>query len=612
MPNEGAVRIMRAISVEYYHAIPSELELLTVTPEERAIYQYLSAVDPNRFQEFVADVLVLVEGHRLVDVTGGPGDEKQDILTLAPEGYRQLTQCKHTVNFATKSIGDELDLMFGAAFRKNCKVALYVTNGDLTSQAKRYITDREYLRGSSADPAAIPTMEYWTGRQIWSRIANNSQILNKWFSGAAQVHGLRSVSFRLISTQMPDRTVRKREPEAVKAAFEALGTSFTLAADSWFGSLHDVPGSAGQLPLDAPIHALRAEVTDSTGIGVFDLHGAVTSAASAALTSLDKPEGWLHQFVSAPAAVFFVYDLRKPILCEVGEARSLVKVGDEIEDEFKWSFDPGPGFSRGDNGDLSWTHEATGAEWNIGVSQPITPHEAHGIALRQQQLIQSASHYNFWRLEWSRRNMELLQAIAPSEGMILQQGDEFLLLALSTPDQDAAGARLEAYCTRNEVPFKVLDDDERRRVISQIEELPQAGSKMVSQLRELESPVDLTERFASMHVMRKPGGKLPTPLRLLMYKFEYEVRRGFDALMGEDHATMGSEEVLGRLFDLHTIRGDHMLDIGLSSDGEMLLYLRRRVTNTGRASLIATELLDELQGIEVELNSLTESEYGSE
>jgi len=82
--------------------------------------------------------------------------------------------------------------------------------------------------------------------------------------------------------------------------------------------------------------------------------------------------------------------------------------------------------------------------------------------------------------------------------------------------------------------------------------------------------------------------------------------------MGEDHAILGSEEVLGRIFDLHTIRGDHMLDIGLGSDGEMLLYPRPRVTNSGRASLIATELLDELQRIEVELNSLTESECDSE
>jgi hypothetical protein len=207
--------------------------------------------------------------------------------------------------------------------------------------------------------------------------------------------------------------------------------------------------------------------------------------------------------------------------------------------------------------------------------------------------------------------MEMLQAIAPRDGMILQQGDDFLLLALSMPDQEAAGERLEAYCTRNEVPFEVLDDETRRRVLSHIEEMPQAESKMVSQIRELESPVDLMERIASMHIMRKLVGKLPSALRMLMFKFEYEARWGFDALMGEDRATMGSEEIIGRLFDFHTIRGDHMLDIGLGSDGEILLFLRRRITTTDRASLIATELLGELQRIGVELNGLAETEDDS-
>ena len=142
MVDHNPVRILRAVSAEYHHTIPGELELLTVTPEQKAIFQYLSTVGPDRFQEFVADVLVLTQGHTLMDITGGPGDEKQDILTTTPEGKRQLTQCKHTINYSAKSSGEELDQMFAAAFRKNCECALYVTNGDLTPQAKRYINDR--------------------------------------------------------------------------------------------------------------------------------------------------------------------------------------------------------------------------------------------------------------------------------------------------------------------------------------------------------------------------------------------------------------------------------------------------------------------------------------
>ena len=160
MASQGRVRILRATALEYYHSIPSELDLVTISPEQNAIFQYLSAVHPDAFQYFVADVLVLVERHHLIDVTGGPGDEKQDILTQTPDGLRQLTQCKHTVNFMEKSSGDDLDQLFAAAFRKDCQSALYVTNGELTPQAKRYVTDHEYLRGSSKDLSNAPTVEF--------------------------------------------------------------------------------------------------------------------------------------------------------------------------------------------------------------------------------------------------------------------------------------------------------------------------------------------------------------------------------------------------------------------------------------------------------------------
>ena len=139
--------ILQATSSHYYHAVPSELERATISPEKSAIFEYLSRIGSDRFVEFVTDVLVHVEGHKLVDKTDGPGDEKQDILTLDPKGQRHLTQCKHTTKYEDKTSGDELDLMVTACLRKNCRSALWVTNADLTPQAKRYVNDGEYLRG---------------------------------------------------------------------------------------------------------------------------------------------------------------------------------------------------------------------------------------------------------------------------------------------------------------------------------------------------------------------------------------------------------------------------------------------------------------------------------
>lgn len=595
------VRILKATSVEYYHSVPGDLELLTVNPEQEAIFQYLSMIDPDRFQNFVADVLVLAEGHRLVDVTGGPGDEKQDILTESPDGHRQLTQCKHTVNYATKSNGDELDLLFGAAFRKNCKATLYVTNGDLTPQAKRYVNDREYMRGSSADPAAAPTMEYWNGRRIWERIASNNPILNKWFSGAAQVHALRSASVRLITTAMPDRSVLESDPESVVSAFKALSTPFDLTVDGWFSSARDVPGSAGALPLNAPVPALKAQISAPSD-GSFDIDSAIKSLATATLSSSADTAGWLHLHVSNSTSVFFTHDLRKPIVCEVGAARSFVKVGDQIEDEFTWSFDPGTGFLQSEDGYLSWTQEAMGNEWNVSVGQPIAPHEAYAIALRQQQLTRSASEFKFWRLGFTQRNLELLQSLPTVRGMILLQGKEHLLFAV--PDGEWAGEQLESFCLRNQVPFEILTDELRGSILSNIEQLPVSESKWVSQVHELESPIDLTQRVVSLHRVAKFGDQCPPLTKLLKYKWEYEVRHGFDALMGAERVSIGSEELLGRLFDIYTVRGNHMLDIAPGEDGALMLQLRRTDVGTFRASDIASELLDEMRQVEDNLHKI--------
>lgn len=602
MAEHDPVRILRAVSVEYYHTVPGELELLTVTPEQKAIFQYLSTVGPHRFQEFVADVLVLTQGHTLVDITGGPGDEKQDILTLTPDGQRQLTQCKHTVNYEAKSSGEDLDQMFSAAFRKNCQVALYVTNSDLTPQAKRYINDQEYLRGSQVDPSLVPSVHYWNGRHIWERIADHAQLLNKWFSGAGQVHGLRTVTVRMVTTKMPDREVQRCEPESVQAAFDANESKFTLSADTWFAGAHEVPGAAGTLTWNSPMPALKAQLTQAD-VGLFAVDEAVMSAGAATLSSLGAVDGWLHQYVSPPSSVLVVHDLQRPVMCEVGKARFLVKVGEEIEDELLWSFDPGAGFIRDDEEELDWKHEATGSEWSMEVEQPIGFQDGYGIKLRQQQLVRSAGSYTFWMLENTRRNQDLLLSLVSIQGMVLQHGD-YLLLALPLPDAEPTARHFESFCKRNEVAYRQLDDEGRQMVLSQIEEIPTQKSKIVGSIRELQSPIDLTTRFAFLH------RKLSFPRLgarglsdMLIYKWDWEQKRGFDALMGKTSAQVGGEELLGRLFDIQSFRGSHMLDIGVGRE-ELLLYVRRIVNVPDRASRIATEMMNDLEKIVHDLRAI--------
>jgi hypothetical protein len=88
---------------------------------------------------------------------------------------------------------------------------------------------------------------------------------------------------------------------------------------------------------------------------------------------------------------------------------------------------------------------------------------------------------------------------------------------------------------------------------------------------------------------------------MLRYKMNYEVQWGFDALMGNNSLTLGSEEILGRLFDYLSIRGTRMLDIGFSEDRKMTVALRRTVSTPDRASRLASEMLSEMDQIMNEL-----------
>jgi hypothetical protein len=119
-----------------YHTLPDSIDEISTDPLKENIFKMLSQISYDEFPEFVKDVLVKVEGHRLFDITDGVGDEKQDILTFDKDGKRCLTQCKHTINHESHYNGDEVDLMVVACMRKNCSHALLSPTATLHRRVK--------------------------------------------------------------------------------------------------------------------------------------------------------------------------------------------------------------------------------------------------------------------------------------------------------------------------------------------------------------------------------------------------------------------------------------------------------------------------------------------
>jgi len=205
--------LISGMSQQYFHTIPSDTDLITTTPTREGIFKYLSQIGFDKFPEFILDILTKIEGHKALDVTDGQGDEKQDIITINPQGERCLTQCKHTVDYKSHYNGDDLDLMVAACMRKNCKESIFATNSDLTPQGKKYVTDEEYNRGF-INPKDCPSINYWNGYKIWEKIKTNQDIINKWFSGLGQVHGLRSFKFDLTIYELPFNKSKLNESDA--------------------------------------------------------------------------------------------------------------------------------------------------------------------------------------------------------------------------------------------------------------------------------------------------------------------------------------------------------------------------------------------------------------
>jgi hypothetical protein len=145
---------------------------------------------------------------------------------------------------------------------------------------------------------------------------------------------------------------------------------------------------------------------------------------------------------------------------------------------------------------------------------------------------------------------------------------------------------------RMEIKVKVLSQSEKRRLVGLIRKTPSQTAEMtVTDRRELTTPMDLRQRifwFSCDHdVLEKDGADLL--LRLLNYKFSYEARHGYDALHGRDRMQIASEEIRRLLFDVFTLRGDSMLDIGFR-EAQVSIHLRVRSESLASAEeLVRTQ-----------------------
>jgi len=597
--------ILQGITEVHYHVIPGELESITLHPEREAIFKYLAQIGPDKFLEFIVDILVLVEKHKPVDITNGAGDEKQDILTLTPAGARHLIQCKHTLNYKDHYAGDELDLLFGACARKNCTKGLFVTNSDLTTQGKRYITDKEFARGSKIPKEMLPDLDYWNGARIWERVATNNAILNKWFSGMGQAHGLRHFFFDLIIQKMPSgvsnplKCVDIAEKLATKytttelqqkSLYEVkLSNEVSFSISDWFHSDLDLgvpyaPSEREPPLVNIPLAAIRIQVTVAGEVGQYNpakyRDSVVETIGNEALPELPDTEWW-HFVATTPQTFVFLHDILEPKLISVSKAQGFVRVGvNPVEGEKDWVFPQGEEYKRTskiEEDDLSWQHIPSDTNIILLLEQRIHPVAAYEHYMLQLQQVRSLPKYELFATpKASDSIIDKVRRLVDPRAIIMTSNTDDLLWALPPTIEANKVEEIEETLKRQGIPVYHIAPKNKEKYLNMIEVPPPSVTWVINNAESnISTPIWLNRRlfWLDREVRIEKLNQEKTWLELLKLKAQYEAHYGFDFMKGKKTTAMASEEIRGFLYDTMSVRGDRMLDIGFHND-KMSINLR--------------------------------------
>lgn len=626
--------IISGITQQFYHTVPSDLDMKTTAPTREGIFKYLSQIGYDKFPEFILDILIKVEGHKPVDVTDGQGDEKQDILTINQKGERCLTQCKHTVDYKSHYNGDDLDLMVAACMRKNCKQAIFVTNADLTPQGKKYVNDKEYCRGFS-NPADCPDIEYWNGFKIWEKIKHNQDIINKWFSGLGQVHGLRTFKFDLTIQELPKVKKGADEEQAfdkllallvskpwVKEIVKNLHYSLEISKDyvvhlkRWFqftGAL-DINFLMPDEDLDfvnKPEYALTVEVVLDPKTEKYNpasIREEIIKRIGEELPGKQVNEQWWHFTASQNKGIIYLHDIAEPREIDLTSATTFVKAEPPVQTEFNYCFLSGSDFTLvSQDEDTIWKHNGTDVQVIQLYEQKINPVEQYNYQLMQYSELQKISGYNFYAVEKINSSMLMrVRRLFKNEWMAFQKGDDTLMWAVP-PDVDADVVNL-THGKLKAVGLKVLKvkPEDVPGILNGIQkDLVPSNWMFTAEMSRISYPVLLDRRIFWMSKDLKVNKEIDVDLalELLKFKYAYEHEHGFDNMLGKTEQKLNSVEMRELLFDIYSFRGKSSIDIGIYNN-PISINIRYSERRTESSKTLALEYVQKFMKTWNEIDKL--------
>ena len=616
--------IISGMSQVYYHTIPDNLDLITTTPTREGIFKYISQIDFDMFPEFILDILTKVEGHQPVDVTDGQGDEKQDILTINPDGDRCLTQCKHTVEYKSHYNGDDLDLLASACLRKQCKEGIFVTNSDLTPQGKKYVNDKEYSRGFK-NPADCLVIDYWNGFKIWDKIKNNQDIINKWFSGLGQAHGLRSFKFDLSIQELPFKGRSDDDGQAFDRLINALcskawfkeiveglhyrariSKKYDVNVKKWFQftgrlDINFVLPENDYDFINKPLYALTIEVVLNTRVGKYSpkaIRDEIVAKIAAEVLSSLADGRWWHITASQIKGLIYLHDISEPREIDLFPASTFVKTNStSVFEEYAYCSLSNAEFDVCDNDeDTTWTHKKSNVKIIQMFDQRISPADQYNALLLQKHQLDQIASYDFHAIEnIDTALMTRIRRLLQPEWIAFQCDDNVLIWAENpTSDKEIIGAIHTKIAATGVEILSIKDSDIEELLHNVRKDLLPISSMIVSNRTGLCCPIMLNKRifWLSKELVVDDLIDFDKILKLVEFKYAMEYEHGYDVTGGKGEQTIGSIEVFNILFDLFTIRGKRMLDIAIN-EKTLSINIRFAESRVDLSNSIALEYIQE-------------------
>ncbi len=630
--------IISGVSHQFYHVIPDELDLITTTPTREGIYKYLSQIGFDKFPEFILDVLVKIDGHTPVDVTDGQGDEKQDILTINPNGDRCLTQCKHTIYYNKHYNGDDLDLLVAACFRKACKQAIFVTNSDLTPQGKKYVNDGEYTRGFS-NSNDFPSIDYWNGYKIWEKIKNNKDIINKWFSGLGQVHGLRNFKFDLTIQKLPFVKDLQGDKDSFDAVLKLLNektwfteviegleykaeisNNYDVKITKWFqfsGKLdinYSLPNNDISF-LNEPLYALTVEVNMNSNLEKYspdEIRSEIVNKISNDVLQNNIDKDWWHLTSSQIRTIIYLHDISEPREIHLSHSTTYVKTdNNQIEKELIYCSLPKDEFSLQVKDEESiWIHTKTGVQIMQMFEQQMNPVDQYHHQLTQYGQLDQIRSHNFYAIDNIDSSLLMrVRRILKYEWVAFQYNESALIW--SVPQEYNLDEVNNIHKKLSLLNLKVLQVDPKDIdfILKNIQkEITPSIWMYTSDLKTITYPTLLDKRVfcLSKELSSKSPIDIEKALELLKYKYTIEQQFGYDNMEGKTSREFNSSELRELLFDFFTFRGSRMLDIGIYNE-PISVFVRFKEENLQSSKILAniyiSEFLEIYNNIDKMLNS---------